>query len=115
MLSYNAQNQLVSGTKGMNTVQFVYDGLGRCLKRTTNGAGIIFAYDGWKPLAEWATDGSYWGFRIYGSGPDEVLWHYDSRIGTMRVHSDMHGNVIGLLDWNGNGTERGRTGVRAYY
>jgi YD repeat-containing protein len=50
--TYNAQNQLISGSKGTNTVQFVYDGLGRCLKRITNGAGIIFAYDGWKPLAE---------------------------------------------------------------
>jgi RHS repeat-associated protein len=104
--TYNAQNQLVTGTKGTNTVQFVYDGLGRCLKRTTNGASIIFAYDGWKPLAEWAGDGSFWRFRIYGAGPDEILWHYDSRVGYIRVHSDVHGSVMALLDTNGAGMEK---------
>ncbi|MGI9088919.1 MAG: hypothetical protein ACR2HH_14450 [Chthoniobacterales bacterium] len=41
----------------------VYDGLGRCLKRTLNGAVTIYAYDGWKPIMEWAGDGSWyaWG------------------------------------------------------
>ena len=97
---------MVSGSKGGSTVQFIYDGLGRCVERITNGVGLIFAYDGWKPIAEWAADGSYWGFRIYGTGPDEVLWHYDSRIGYIRVHSDMHGNVMALLDWSGNGIEK---------
>ena len=29
--TYNAQNQLIKGTKGTNTVEFIYDGLGRCL------------------------------------------------------------------------------------
>jgi RHS repeat-associated protein len=104
--TYDAQNRLMRGTKGGNTVDFTYDGLGRCLKRTTNGAAILFAYDGWKPLAEWAGDGAWWAYRIYGSGPDEVIWYYDSRIGSMRVHSDMHGNVISLLDWGGNGIEK---------
>jgi RHS repeat-associated protein len=104
--TYNAQNQLITGTKGTNTVQFVYDGLGRCLKRTTNGASIIFAYDGWKPIAEWAGDGSYWGFRIYGAGPDEILWHYDSRSGYGRVHSDVHGSVYALLASNGSPLEK---------
>jgi RHS repeat-associated protein len=32
-----------------------------------------------------------------------VLWVYDSRYGDGRVHSDVHGNVIGLLGWSGNG------------
>jgi RHS repeat-associated protein len=104
--SYNAQNQLVSASKGGATVQFVYDGLGRCLKRTTNGAATILVYDGWKALAEWAGDGSWWAYRIYGAGPDEVLWLYDSRVGYARVHSDMHGNVTFLLDASGNGVER---------
>ena len=104
--SYNAQNQLTSGSKGGNTVQFTYDGLGRCLKRTTNGAPVILVYDGWKSLADFAGDGSWWGYRIYGPGPDEVLWLYDSRVANLRVHTDMRGNVTFLLDGSGNGIER---------
>ena len=104
--SFNAQNQLTSASKGTNAIQFTYDGLGRCLKRTINGAVTIFAYDGWKSIAEWAGDGSWWGYRIYGAGPDELLWNYDSRVGPMRVHTDVRGNVTALLDWSGNGIEK---------
>jgi len=42
-------------------------------------------------------DGAWWAFRIYGAGPDEVLWYNDSRIGYMRVHSDIRGNVMFLM------------------
>ncbi|MEY2584042.1 MAG: hypothetical protein QOD80_68 [Verrucomicrobiota bacterium] len=104
--NYNAANQLMSGSKGGNMVQFVYDGLGRCLKRTINGVTTLLVYDGWKSLAEWAGDGSWWAYRIYGAGVDEVLWLYDSRVGYARVHTDMRGNVSFLLDAGGNGVER---------
>ncbi|MEY2508897.1 MAG: hypothetical protein QOH01_3226, partial [Verrucomicrobiota bacterium] len=104
--NYNAANQLTSASRGGNTVQFVYDGLGRCLKRTINGVTTLLVYDGWKSLADWAGDGSWWAYRIYGAGADEVLWLYDSRVGYARVHTDMHGNVSFLLDAGGNGVER---------
>ena len=44
--TYNAQNQLVSASKGANTIQFLYDGVGRCVRRTVNGVVAMIVYDG---------------------------------------------------------------------
>ncbi len=103
--AFNAENQLTSASGSGNTAQFVYDGLGRCVKRTINGATGLFAYDGWKPIVEWDGSGNFSAWNIYGAGPDEILWRCQGN-GNIRYHTDKQGNIAFLLDGNGNGIER---------
>ena len=55
---YDAANRLVSISNGgsgeaqQTIATFVYDGLGRCVKRTFNGVATVLVYDGWKPVGE---------------------------------------------------------------
>ena len=105
--TFNAVNQLVSATNNANSASFVYDGLGRCLKRTINNGTAIITYDDWKPIVEWNENGSMAGANVYGVGPDEILFRYDAATGQQyRYHLDRHGNVASLVDWNGNGIEK---------
>jgi YD repeat-containing protein len=67
--TYDAQNHLVSATRNSSIVSFVYDGLGRCVKRTINGVVTLIAYDGWKPTVEWDGGGSLTAYNVYGNGP----------------------------------------------
>src|SRR5205085_4404625 len=90
---------------GEDDGQFVYDGLGRCLKRTIDGDTTRIVYDGWEPiweLDEW--NGVSW--NIYGPGPDEILYRHDMSRGDFRYHLDRMGNVAFLLDADGDGIER---------
>jgi RHS repeat-associated protein len=104
--NFDAEKRLVSASGPGGSVQFVYDGLGRCVKRTINGAPVVYAYDGWKPIFEHALDGSWFAVNMYGPGADEILWRYQSNVGHLRYHSDIHGNVTTLLDWSGNVVEK---------
>src|ERR1700755_1032122 len=67
---YNAQSQMISATRNGNSVSFVYDGLGRCVKRTINGVATIITYDGWKPLVDYDSNGNLLAANIYGPGAD---------------------------------------------
>jgi RHS repeat-associated protein len=106
---YDAGNLLVAASNGASLeVQqtiagFVYDGLGRCVKRTFNGVGTILVYDGWKPIGEWdATVPDYFqAWNVYGPGPDEILLRQGGKYGYMRFHLDRHGNVAFLVDNDG--------------
>jgi YD repeat-containing protein len=40
-IAYDGWNHLVGGT-----MQATYDGLGRCVRRTTPGGTLLFGYDG---------------------------------------------------------------------
>lgn len=104
--SYNAMNRLTWAQRNEDTAQFVYDGLGRCLKRTVSWETILITYDGWKPITEW----DEWGFRkawnVYGAGSDEILWRYSDRSDDLRYHLDRMGNVAFLLDINGAVVEK---------
>ena len=104
--TYDAANRLVSGGGAGGSMQCVYGGLGRCVKRTLNGAAVVYVYDGWKPIFEHAWDNAWFAWNMYGAGADEILWRYDSRVGHLRYHSDIHGNVTALLDWSGNIIEK---------
>ena len=90
----------------MNTASFVYDGMGRVVKRTLNGAATVIAYDGWKPTVEWDGTGGFLAWNVYGPGADEILHRYQSGVGHLRYHHDQHGNVRYLLDWDGNRLEK---------
>jgi RHS repeat-associated protein len=102
--NYDAENHLFWAYNGEDYAQFVYDGLGRCLKRTINWETTLIAYDDWKPIVEWDVwDGQSYvkAWNIYGTGPDEILWRYSDRYGHLRYHLDREGNVAFILDLNG--------------
>jgi YD repeat-containing protein len=72
----DADKQLLLTTNGANTGQFVYDGLGRCVKRTINGVVTVITYDEWKPIMEWDGSGNLSAVNVYGPGADEILYRY---------------------------------------
>src|ERR1700731_590352 len=56
---YDAEKHVTSITVGGSPVaQFVYDGLGRCLKRTLDNVTTLFLFNGWQPLMEWDAAGN---------------------------------------------------------
>jgi RHS repeat-associated protein len=105
--SYDAENHLTGLDTTVPRARFVYDGLGRCVKRTVDGVTTLITYDGWKPVIEWEATGNVRALNIYGPGADEILYRYIAATNArFRYHSDHHGNVIALLDWNGNRLEK---------
>lgn len=99
--SYDADSHLVWAYSGEDYAQFVYDGLGRCVKRTIDWETTLIAYDGWKPIVEWDEWGYFKAWNVYGPGPDEILWRYADRYGHLRYHLDRMGHVAFLLDFDG--------------
>jgi RHS repeat-associated protein len=106
---YDADKRLISAS-GSGTAmgqghsaQFVYDGLGRCVKRTIDNVTTLITYDGWKPVAEWNGAGGLVAWNLYGPGADEILVRYD--VGATKhvyYHLDALGHVQFLLDGNGD-------------
>lgn len=105
-VNYNSIRQVTSVNSGEDYGEFVYDGLGRCVKRTLDWETTLFAYDGWNPIVEWDEWDNFQAWNIYGGGSDEILWRYSDRSGHLRYHSDRHGNIVALLDYSGNGIEK---------
>jgi RHS repeat-associated protein len=103
---YDSQNQLTAIGSGEDYGQFTYDGLGRCLKRTIDWETTLITYDGWQPIAEWDEWNNLKAWNVYGSGPDEILYRHDTVRGDLRYHLDRMGNVVFLLDSDGDGIER---------
>jgi RHS repeat-associated protein len=95
--SYNAANQLTSASNNGNNAEFIYDGLGRCLKRTLDNVTTLFLYHGWQPLMEWDAAGNMVAYNIYGAGADEILTRWQSGVGYLHYHLDRTGNVQFLL------------------
>jgi RHS repeat-associated protein len=109
--SYNSVNQLTWATNNGNSVQFTYDGLGRCVRRIVYPSGggsrtVLIAYDGWKPTVEWDGDGNLQAWNVYGAGADEILWRYQAGVDHLRYHYDARGNVAFVLGGGGQGYER---------
>jgi RHS repeat-associated protein len=104
--SFDAQNRLTNASGPSGNMQFTYDGLGRCVRRTVGGVTRLFTYDGWKPILELDGSGNPKKWNIYGAGPDEILLQVDDTGTLTRYHSDRHGNVTFLLDDGGNLIER---------
>ena len=98
---YDSAKRLIWAQSVEDSAQFVYDGLGRCLKRTVNWETILIAYDGWKPIVEWDEWGYRKAYNVYGPGADEILWRYADSSGHLRYHLDRMGNVAFLLDLDG--------------
>ncbi|MEY2507599.1 MAG: hypothetical protein QOH01_1928 [Verrucomicrobiota bacterium] len=99
--SYDAENHLVDGS-----MQATYDGLGRCVRRTTSSGTRLYTYDEWNPIVEWDQWANFAAWNMYGSRPDEILVRWDAVHGAMIYKQDHHGNVVALLDSSGNILER---------
>jgi RHS repeat-associated protein len=94
------------------TYDVAYDALGRCVKRTANGAAIYYIYDGDKPILEYNANNGLVGFNVYGKGIDEIIergaygadnqWHW------YFLNQDHEGSVTHLTDGSGNIIERYR-------
>jgi YD repeat-containing protein len=69
---WNARNQLVGITAPNVNATFVYDGLGRREKTTTNGSLTEFLYDGVNPVQE-TSGATVLANILNGSGIDEFL------------------------------------------
>lgn len=75
--TYDAENRLLSAGGGGHTASFIYDALGRCVKRTIRSQTRLFAYDGWKPTVEWIpSSGAAAAWNIYRPGVDEIVWRF---------------------------------------
>lgn len=104
---HDADKRLTSATTAAGeSAQFVYDGLGRCVKRTINGVPTVFTYDGWNPMLEWDDAGNFQAWNVYGARADEILMRHSTIDGDVLYHADPHGDVKFLLDWSGNGLEK---------
>jgi RHS repeat-associated protein len=117
-VTYDAANQPVSPfyvyrTGGTNQVNFVYDGLGRCVKQTIGplggtGVSTLFIYDEWKAIAELDAWNFFHAWNVYGAGADEILLRNtaDEKYDYIRFLQDQHGNVAFLLDNDGHVLEK---------
>jgi RHS repeat-associated protein len=103
---YDADARLTSAIATGHSAQMVYDGLGRCVKRTIDGEETFFTYDGWKPIVEWNNADSLIARNIYGAGADEILTRYQVGIGYLHYHLDRLGNVQFLLNQSNIGIEK---------
>lgn len=101
---YDAENRLIA-ISGSHTANFVYDGVGRCVKRTIDGQTTIFSYDQWTPVAEWDQNGNLIATNVYGIGDDEIL---SRTAGSTQLFykNDPMGNVLFLLNGSGIGVEK---------
>ena len=104
--TYDAENHLIRIANSQDEIDFTYDGLGRCVKQTTNGYDTVFLFDDWKPVAEWDVFANYFqAWNVYGPGQDEILLRQKSKYGYTRFHPDPHGNVEFLVDNDGQVVE----------
>jgi RHS repeat-associated protein len=102
--NYDAENRLIS-VGGIHSATFLYDGVGRCVRRIIDGATTVLTYDQWTPIAEWDSSGNLIATNVYGLGDDEIV--YRSAGSTQLFYkSDPMGNVKFILDQNGNGIEK---------
>jgi RHS repeat-associated protein len=110
--TYINDGRLSSVASGSNTYTLAYDALGRCVKRSLNGATTYYIYDGEKPILEYNGAGGQVGFNLYGKGIDEIIergangtdnqWHW------YYPQQDHEGSVTHLTDASGAIIERYR-------
>jgi RHS repeat-associated protein len=95
---YDADKRLKSAYGNGHNAQFVYDGLGRCVRRTIDTVTTVLTYDEWKPIAEWTGAGGFVAWNLYGPGADEILVrNQPDPAGYLYYHLDAMGNVVFLL------------------
>jgi RHS repeat-associated protein len=106
--SYLNDEHLVSvndGTGGgANHYNLAYDALGRCVKRTLNGATTYYIYDDEKPILEYGPNNAL-AKNLYGKGIDEIVMRTDSTVNSGAAFyygQDHEGSVTHLINASGN-------------
>jgi RHS repeat-associated protein len=110
MNSYDAQNRLLSATRGSggsaDTMEVVYDPWNRPIYRTVNGQKLFYVWDGWDLVGERTEAqyqaGEYQHVYVHGAEVDEILTTQQGYGGARRFHHhDALGSVIALTDDTG--------------
>jgi RHS repeat-associated protein len=94
----------VSGGNPYTNYALGYDALGRCVKRTLNGATTYYIYDGEKPIQE---IGPAWASTVYGIGIDEPVIRFTSTA-VYYFYQDHEGSMTHVLNNGGSLMERYR-------
>ena len=107
---------LISASTATNNYELAYDALGRCVKRTINGVGKYYIYEGERPILEYGVLGNMRGKNLYGKGIDEILERWDGTVQdpdfrTFYYQQDHEGSVILLTLPDGTVFERYRYDV----
>jgi RHS repeat-associated protein len=98
---YDAQNRLISASKGNVNMYFSYDGLNRQVSRTVGGVTTYNVWDGWDLIEEYGSGGTVTGKYVYGStGLIKELvnnrYYYQDGSGSTSHLADGSGN---MLEW----------------
>jgi RHS repeat-associated protein len=94
----------VTTTNPTNSYTLAYDALGRCVKRSLNGATTYYIYDGEKPILEYGPNSAL-AKNVYGKGIDEILMRTDSTVNNGQAFyygQDHEGSVTHLINASGN-------------
>ncbi len=98
--AYNARNQLTSVKQSKTTLgAFVYDGLGRRVRRTISSAVTRPVYDGWNVVQERSSAGSVTANLLVGRGLDDVFTRTETA--QREFLSDALGSTVALADTSG--------------
>jgi len=92
--TWNARDQLTATSGG--TSSFIYDGLGRRIKKVVSGATTKFLYDGLNPVQEQNNAGSVTGDLITGLGLDQTYQRTVSGT-SYNFLTDALGSTVGLI------------------
>jgi RHS repeat-associated protein len=113
---WDAENRLGS-INGGAVASYVYDALGRRVKRTANGATTLYLHDGGSVLSEfsnpsqrvgtWLKDYIYLGGQLLAteSATDGTRYHFSDHLGTSRVMTQSNGTVCYDADYYPYGKE----------
>ncbi len=107
--TYINDERLKSVTSGSNSYYLYYDALGRCVKRTLNGAITYYIYDGEKPIVEYNSAGTIVARNVYGKWIDEILMRTDTTVNggqPFYYHQDRNQNVTHLTSAAGTVIEK---------
>jgi RHS repeat-associated protein len=97
--TYDDRNHLVSISGGI-TASFVYDGLGRRMKKTLSGAATQFLYDEANPVQELSGTGTPTANLLTGLGPDDRYVRTEAAT-TRDFLTDALGSPVALTDTAG--------------
>ena len=103
---YDAQNRLITASKGTTTVAFAYDATNRCVKRTINGTVTFFYYNDWNLIEERNSTDVLKETHINGAQVDEILKKIAPALPTVYYHYDALGSVVSLTNQTGTVVEK---------
>jgi RHS repeat-associated protein len=99
--TYDAQNRLLTASKGQTTMSFAYDGLNRQVKRSVTGQPDTFSvWDGWELIEEYQPgSASATAAYVYG-GSDLIAGTYNGQV--YYYYHDASGSTSHLADSTGH-------------